>query len=55
MRETPTLTWGDALLMGHGPMDEIHQEFVQLAGRLETASDEQLSGLFQNQTKPLES
>lgn len=47
MRETPTLTWGDALLMGHGPMDEIHQEFVQLAGRLETASDEQLSGLFQ--------
>ncbi len=47
MRETPTLTWDDALLMGHGAMDEIHQEFVQLAGRLETASDKQLSGLLQ--------
>lgn len=47
MKETPTLTWGDALLMGHDPMDEIHQEFVQLAGRLECASDEQLSGLLQ--------
>lgn len=47
MRETPTLAWSDALLMGHGAMDEIHEEFVQLAGRLECASDEQLPGLLQ--------
>ena len=47
MRETATLTWGDALLMGHGPMDEIHEEFVQLAGQLETASDAKLPELLQ--------
>ncbi len=35
------------MLMGHGAMDEIHEEFVQLAGRLECAGDEQLPGLLQ--------
>ena len=47
IKETPTLAWGDALLMGHGPMDDIHEEFVQLAGQLETASDAQLPELLQ--------
>ena len=42
MRDKPTLTWGDELLMGHGPMDEIHEEFVQLIGQLQTADDAQL-------------
>ena len=47
MRDKPTLTWGDELLMGPGPMDEIHDEFVQLLGQLQTADDAQLPELLQ--------
>ena len=41
------MTWGDHLLMGYGPMDEIHQEFVDLISQLETADDAQLPALLQ--------
>lgn len=47
MSQTATLTWGDHLLMGHGPMDDIHQEFVDLIGQLQTADDAQLPALLQ--------
>jgi len=47
MSHTATLTWGDDLLMGHAPMDEIHEEFVGLIGRLQTAHDAQLPELLQ--------
>ncbi|WP_043007794.1 bacteriohemerythrin [Comamonas testosteroni] len=47
MSHTATLVWGDHLLMGNGPMDELHEEFVQLAGQLECAGDEQLPALLQ--------
>ena len=47
MSQAATLTWGDHLLMGYAPMDDIHQEFVDLIGQLETADDAQLPALLQ--------
>ncbi|MDD2544893.1 MAG: hemerythrin domain-containing protein [Burkholderiaceae bacterium] len=45
--DTPdTLTWSDAFLLGFGPMDSIHEEFVQLVGRLQTAPDAELPALL---------
>lgn len=47
MSHTATLVWGDHLLMGHGPMDELHEEFVELIALLQTAEDSELPGLLQ--------
>ena len=47
MSQAATLTWGDHLLMGYAPMDDIHQEFVDLISQLETTSDTQLPALLQ--------
>ena len=47
MSQAATLTWGDHLLMGYAPMDDIHQEFVDLISQLETADDAQLPALLQ--------
>ena len=47
MSQAATLTWGDHLLMGYAPMDDIHQEFVDIISQLETASDTQLPALLQ--------
>lgn len=42
----PTLTWSDALVLGFGPMDEVHQEFVTLVAKLQTATDAVLPRLL---------
>ena len=47
MSHTATLVWGDHLLMGHGPMDELHEEFVKLIALLQTAEDSELPSLLQ--------
>ena len=47
MSQAATLTWGDHLLMGYAPMDDIHQEFVDLISQLEIADDAQLPALLQ--------
>ena len=47
MSHTATLVWGDHLLMGHGPMDELHEEFVELIAPLQTAEDSELPSLLQ--------
>lgn len=47
MSHTATLIWGDHLLMGHGPMDELHEEFVKLIALLQTAEDSELPSLLQ--------
>ncbi|MGU3627527.1 bacteriohemerythrin [Comamonas sp. C24C] len=47
MSHTATLVWGDHLLMGNGPMDELHEEFVELIALLQTAEDSELPGLLQ--------
>lgn len=35
---SPTTGWHDGLLLGHGPMDRVHEEFVGLIDALERAS-----------------
>lgn len=47
MSHTATLVWGDHLLMGNGPMDELHEEFVELIVLLQTAEDSELPSLLQ--------
>lgn len=47
MSHTATLVWGDHLLMGNGPMDELHEEFVELIALLQTAEDSDLPSLLQ--------
>ncbi len=36
------LVWSDARLLGYGPMDESHREFVEVVSALVEADDEQL-------------
>lgn len=38
--------WHDDMQLGHPPLDAIHQEFVDLVGRLQTAPDDDLPGLM---------
>ena len=40
------MSWQDEYLLGYGPMDAIHQEFVQQVGRLQAAPDAQLPALL---------
>ena len=41
-----TLTWGDNHVLGYTPMDDIHEEFVDLIGQMQVASDAQLPELL---------
>lgn len=43
--DTP-LAWGDQYLLGYGPIDEVHEEFVTLVGRMQTAPDAELPALL---------
>ena len=36
------LAWNDADVLGYGPMDRIHEEFVDLVARLQVAPDDEL-------------
>lgn len=40
------MSWQDDYLLGYGPMDATHQEFVQQVGRLQAAPDAQLPELL---------
>jgi hemerythrin-like metal-binding protein len=37
-----TLAWHDGFLLGYGPMDGVHQEFVQCVSALQVATDADL-------------
>lgn len=39
---TDSIHWSDTYLLGYGPMDETHREFVQLVRALQTSSDAEL-------------
>ena len=39
MTTMPDLTWSDAFLLGHPPMDDIHREFVEVVGAMLRADD----------------
>lgn len=48
------MTWGEHLLLGHSEMDGLHEEFVELIGQLQTASDAQLPERLQAMRAHLE-
>jgi hemerythrin-like metal-binding protein len=54
MNQATTLEWGDALLLGHDPMDELHEEFVDLARGLQAATDIQLPAALQAMERHLQ-
>ncbi|WP_119155285.1 hemerythrin domain-containing protein [Caldimonas tepidiphila] len=43
----PQLSWTDALLLGYAPMDEDHQEFVELVEAMQKAADGELPALVE--------
>lgn len=40
------LQWGDQYLLGYSPIDEVHEEFVELIGRMQRAEDAALPALL---------
>lgn len=46
-QEARPLAWSDALVLGHPPMDGVHEEFVELLGRLRAAADADALPLFE--------
>ncbi|MDD2844379.1 MAG: hemerythrin domain-containing protein [Rhodoferax sp.] len=40
------IQWGDEFLLGYGPIDGVHEEFVDLLGRLQGATDTELPALL---------
>lgn len=40
---TKMLAWNDGLLLGYGPMDLVHQEFVECVASLTTATEVQMA------------
>lgn len=46
MNEHDSMNWSDTYVLGYAPMDTIHEEFVELIGRLQIASDDVLPVLF---------
>ena len=41
-----SLHWGDQFLLGYTPIDEVHQEFVDLIGQMQRAEDAALPALL---------
>ena len=41
------IAWSDAFLLGYGPMDEVHEEFVTLVRAMQQARDEELTDLLE--------
>lgn len=41
-----TLAWSDAFLLGYGPMDDTHRDFVECANSLVQAPDTQLLAML---------
>ena len=48
------MTWSDAFLLGYAPMDEIHEEFVAIVGRLQAAEDAALPALMDELARHLQ-
>ncbi len=49
------LTWSDAFLLGFGPMDEVHREFVDLVGKMLVCLDTELLELLRRFERHAES
>ena len=44
---TAPMQWSDAYLLGYPPMDTVHEEFVQIVSRLQSAPDAELPALLE--------
>ena len=44
--EQDPIAWQDGFVLGYGPMDRTHEEFVELLGQLQSAPDAQLPALL---------
>lgn len=42
--DSPVLAWSDAYLLGYGPIDTRHEEFVEVVGSLKASADQDLRG-----------
>lgn len=42
--DSPALVWSDALLLGYGPMDARHEDFVEVVAALSNATKDNLPG-----------
>lgn len=47
MSQENSFRWTDAFLLGYGPMDDTHREFVDIVGALLTCEDSALAGHMQ--------
>ncbi|MDO9402954.1 MAG: hemerythrin domain-containing protein [Polaromonas sp.] len=45
-RDLDILRWHDGYLLGYQPMDQVHEEFVDLVSQLQQAPDDQLPDLL---------
>ncbi len=54
MEAENNLAWSDRLLLGHGPMDDTHREFVEVVTRLQVAADHELADRLESVLAHLE-
>lgn len=46
-RETHAMAWSDAFVLGYGPMDDVHEEFVTLVRAMQQAGVDELPALLE--------
>lgn len=52
--DSDAMVWSDAFLLGYGPMDNLHEEFVDIVGRLQAADDASLPALMDELARHLQ-
>jgi len=55
MQAQGPIAWSDAYELGYAPMDDIHEEFVDIVGQMQIAADEELSALLERLIQHAES
>jgi hemerythrin-like metal-binding protein len=48
--DSDPIVWSDAFMLGFGPMDDVHEEFVEIVSAMQQAKDEELAGLLETFT-----
>lgn len=44
--DSESMRWGDQFLLGYDPIDEVHEEFVDLVGQMQRADADKLPSLL---------
>lgn len=42
IEKSRSIAWSDMFLLGHGPMDDTHREFVEIVSELQSIADDRL-------------